>query len=64
MIQAVATRDEAIAPSLLDRIEGACRFGMRTVWIRRGRQWLSGLQPPDLGLDHVADMELASTTRD
>lgn len=45
-------------------IDGACRFGMRTAWIRRGREWPSELQPPDLVLDHVADLDLAAVIRD
>ena len=37
-------------------IDGAKRFGMKAAWIRRGRQYPAGLQPPDHVMDHVMEV--------
>ncbi len=37
-------------------IDGAKQFGMKTAWVRRGRQFPDDLQPPDLEIDHVAEL--------
>ena len=37
-------------------IDGARRFGMKTAWVRRGRQFPDDLQPPDYVVDHVAEL--------
>ncbi len=37
-------------------IDGAKRFGMKTAWVRRGRQFPDDLQPPDHIIDHVAEL--------
>ena len=37
-------------------IDGAKRFGMQTAWIRRGRQYPVGLEPPDHTVDHVTEV--------
>ena len=37
-------------------IDGAKRFGMKAAWVRRGRQYPAGLQPPDHVLDHVMEV--------
>ena len=37
-------------------IDGAKRFGMKTAWVRRGRQFPDDLQPPDYVVDHVAEL--------
>ena len=37
-------------------IDGAKRFGMKTVWVRPGRQFPDDLQPPD----HVAELNNVS----
>ena len=47
-------------------IDGAKRFGMKTAWIRRGRQYPVDLQPPDHVFDsvievrHLVDVNLKS----
>ncbi len=38
-------------------IEGAKRFGMKTAWVRRGRLFSDGLQPPDYVVDHVSELQ-------
>ena len=37
-------------------IDGAKQFGMKTAWVRRGRQFPDDLQPPDYVVDHVAEL--------
>ncbi len=37
-------------------IDGAKRFGMRTAWVRRGRQYPPDLMPPDHVIDHVTEV--------
>ena len=37
-------------------IDGAKRFGMMAAWIRKGRQYSSGLLPPDHTIDHVLEV--------
>ncbi len=37
-------------------VEGAKRFGMKAAWVRRGRRFPDGLQPPDYIIDHVAEL--------
>ena len=37
-------------------IDGAKRFGMKAAWIRRGRRYPAGLQPPDHEIDHVLEL--------
>ena len=37
-------------------IDGAKKFGMKTAWVRRGRQFPNDLQPPDHEIDHVAEL--------
>lgn len=37
-------------------IDGAKRFGMKTAWVKRGRQFPDGLQKPDHVIDHVAEL--------
>ena len=37
-------------------IDGANRFGMKTAWVRRGRQFPDDLQPPDHIIDHVSEL--------
>ncbi len=37
-------------------IDGAHRFGMKTAWVRRGRQFPDELHPPDHIVDHVAEL--------
>ena len=37
-------------------IEGARAFGMRTVWVSRGKQFPTELQPPDHIVEHVLDL--------
>lgn len=37
-------------------IDGARRFGMRTAWVRRGRQFPSELPPPDHVVDSVTEV--------
>ena len=37
-------------------IDGAKRFGMQAAWVRRGRDYPAGLQPPDHILDHVTEV--------
>ena len=37
-------------------IDGAKRFGMKAAWIRRGREYPTGLQPPDHVIDHVTEV--------
>ena len=37
-------------------IDGARRFGMKTAWVQRGRQFPDDLQPPDYVIDHVAEL--------
>jgi putative hydrolase of the HAD superfamily len=37
-------------------IDGARRVGMRTAWVKRGREWPEELQPPDHVIDHVAEL--------
>ena len=37
-------------------IDGAKRFGMQTAWIRRGRQYPAGLEPPDHTVDHATEV--------
>ena len=38
-------------------VDGAKRFGMKTAWVRRGRQFPNDLQPPDYVVDHVAELQ-------
>ena len=42
-------------------IDGAKRFGMKTAWVRRGRCFPEGLQPPDHVIDHVAELVFTLT---
>ena len=37
-------------------IDGARRFGMRTAWVRRGRQFPADLVPPDRLIDSVTEV--------
>ena len=37
-------------------IDGAKRFGMKTAWVRRGRQYPPDLKPPDHVIDHVTEV--------
>ena len=37
-------------------IDGAKRFGMKAAWVRRGRQFPGGLEPPDHVIEHVAEL--------
>ena len=37
-------------------IDGAKRFGMKTAWVRRGRQFPEDFQPPDYFVDHVSEL--------
>ena len=37
-------------------IDGARRFGMRTAWVRRGRQFPADLSPPDHTVDSVNEV--------
>ena len=37
-------------------IDGAKRFGMKTAWVSRGRQFPDGLEPPNHVIDHVAEL--------
>ncbi len=37
-------------------IDGAKRFGMKTAWVRRGRQFPDDLLPPDHIVDHAAEL--------
>ena len=37
-------------------VDGAKRFGMKTAWVRRGRQFPDDLQSPDYIVDHVAEL--------
>ncbi len=37
-------------------IDGARRFGMRTAWVRRGREFPADLQPPDRVIDSVREV--------
>ena len=37
-------------------IDGARRFGMRTAWVRRGRQFPTDLQPPDHVVESVKEL--------
>ena len=37
-------------------IDGARRFGMRTAWVRRGREFPDDLQPPDRAIDSVHEV--------
>ena len=37
-------------------IDGAKRFGMKTAWVRRGRQFPDGFLPPDHIIDHVTEL--------
>ena len=37
-------------------IDGAKRFGMKTAWVRRDRQFPDELHPPDHVVDHVAEL--------
>ena len=38
-------------------IDGARRFGMRTAWVRRGRQFPADLHPPDHVVDSVLEVQ-------
>lgn len=38
-------------------IDGARRFGMRTAWVRRGRQFPADLDPPDRTVDSVLEVQ-------
>ena len=40
-------------------IDGAKRFGMKTAWVRRGRQFPDDLQPPDYTVDHVSELSFS-----
>ena len=37
-------------------IGGAQLAGMATAWVRRGREWPAGNQPPDYQIDHVDEL--------
>lgn len=37
-------------------IDGAKRFGMQAAWVRRGRDYPAGLQPPDHVIDRVTEV--------
>ena len=37
-------------------IDGAKRFGMKAAWIRRGREYPDGLEPPDCVIDFVVEL--------
>ncbi len=37
-------------------IDGARRFGMRTAWVQRGRQFPSDLEPPDRIIDNINEV--------
>ena len=37
-------------------IDGAKRFGMKAAWVRRGREYPTGLQPPDHVIDFVTEL--------
>ena len=37
-------------------IDGAKRFGMKAAWVRRGREYPVGLQPPDYVVDLVTEV--------
>ena len=37
-------------------IDGAKRFGMKAAWVRRGRRYPTGLQPPDHVIDFVTEL--------
>ena len=37
-------------------IAGAGAVGMRTAWVHRGREWPSGLAPPDYVIGHVGEL--------
>ena len=37
-------------------IGGAQSAGMPTAWVRRGREWPAGSQPPDYQIDHVDEL--------
>ena len=45
-----------IGDNPLADIDGAKRFGMKTAWVRRGRQYPVDLLPPDHVIDHVAQV--------
>lgn len=45
-----------IGDNPLADIDGAKRFGMKAVWIRRGRQYPVDLQPADHAVDHVLEV--------
>ena len=45
-----------IGDNPLADIDGAKRFGMRTAWIRRGRQYPIDLQPPDHVVNFVTEV--------
>ena len=38
-------------------IDGARRFGMRTAWVRRGREFPADLHPPDHTVDSVLEVQ-------
>ena len=38
-------------------VDGAKRFGMKTAWVRRDRQFPDDLQTPDYVIDHVAELQ-------
>lgn len=37
-------------------VDGAKRFGMKAAWIRRGREYPAGLEPPDCVIDFVVEL--------
>ena len=45
-----------IGDNPLADIDGAKRFGMKAAWVRRGRQYPKGLQPPDHIIDRVTEV--------
>lgn len=45
-----------VGDSPVGDIDGARRFGMRTAWVRRGRQFPADLPPPDLTVDAVTEV--------
>ena len=45
-----------IGDNPLADIDGAKRFGMKAAWVRRGRQYPKGLQPPDHIIDRVIEV--------
>ena len=42
-------------------IDGANRFGMKTAWIHRGREFPDDLHPPDHTINHIAELRKIPT---